>query len=72
MINANRQWLTVGEVAEILGLSRPRTYQLVSEGRIPAVRTGPRRIRVPRAALDEWLAAQAREALDNLRPIGGA
>lgn len=46
--------LRVSEVAARLGLRRSRTYQLVDQGLIPAVRIG-RSIRVPARAFEKWL-----------------
>lgn len=56
--NATAPLLTIPEVATILGVSRERCYRLAAEGRIPSVRLSPRRIRVPRAALEAWLAEE--------------
>jgi len=51
-----REWLTVREVAEELGLSAPRVYQLIGENALPGVyRTGKRTLRVDRAEFFEWL-----------------
>lgn len=52
---------TVDEVAELLGLSRGLTYDLVRAGTIPAERVGRRWI-IPRARLDAWLAGVERGA----------
>ncbi len=52
---------TVDEVAELLGLSRGLTYDLVRAGTIPAERLGRRWI-IPRARLDAWLAGVERGA----------
>jgi excisionase family DNA binding protein len=46
--------LTVGETAEILGLSRAFTYELVARGELPCVRFG-RRIVIPRVAIERLL-----------------
>lgn len=59
--------LTIPEVAEILGVSAVGAYQMAAAGEIPSVRLSPRRIRVPRAALDLWLAGQAQRALANVK-----
>lgn len=52
---------TVDEVADLLGLSRGLTYDLVRAGTIPAERVGRRWI-IPRARLDAWLAGVERGA----------
>jgi excisionase family DNA binding protein len=45
------------EVAEILGISRPRAYQLMKDGTLPVVRIG-RSVRVPSTELEKWIAAR--------------
>ena len=53
---ASREWMTVREVAEELGLSTPRVYQLVGENVVPGVyRTGKRSLRIDRREFSEWL-----------------
>jgi len=49
-----RQTLTVGEAAKLLGIGRGTAYEAVSRGDIPAIRVG-RRLVVPRAALERLL-----------------
>lgn len=44
----------VPEVAELLGLSRGSTYELVREGTIPARRLGRRWV-IPKASFAAWL-----------------
>lgn len=53
--------LSVNEMAAYLGISRPLAYQLAHRADFPAVKIGERRIIVPVAALDAWLAQQATE-----------
>jgi excisionase family DNA binding protein len=55
-------FLTVPEVASIIGASSERTYGLIASGAIPHVRFG-RRVRVPRGAFDRWIENLNREAL---------
>jgi excisionase family DNA binding protein len=51
-----REWMTVAEVADELGLSTPRVYQLISENIVPGVyRTGKRTLRIDRREFSEWL-----------------
>ena len=50
-----REWLRVPEVAELLGLPRTRTYELIAQGELPAVRIGERSIRVHRRELEKFL-----------------
>ena len=51
-----RLTLTVEEASEVLGISRATGYNLVSQGRLPALRISDRRIVVPRKAIDDMLA----------------
>jgi len=51
----SREWLRVPEAAELLGLPRTRTYELIQRGELPAVRIGERSIRVNRAELERFL-----------------
>jgi prophage regulatory protein len=46
--------LTAREVAEMLGLGRTKTYELIAGGQIPSVRVGGC-VRVPVEGLKEWL-----------------
>ena len=56
-----RLLLTVEEAARQLNIGRTFAWQLVRKGELPVVRLG-RCVRVPRRALEEWIARQAREA----------
>jgi len=47
--------LSVSDTARLLGISRNGAYNLVAEGKLPAVRLG-RRLLVPRKSLDNLLA----------------
>ena len=55
------------EVAELLGIGRTRTYDLINAGVIPSIRVGRSR-RVPSDTLKAWVAQQsddtAREILE--------
>ncbi len=42
------------EVAHLLGIGRTKAFQLMSNGDLPVVRIG-RCVRVPRAAVGEWI-----------------
>jgi excisionase family DNA binding protein len=46
----------VNEAAEVLGISRAKTYELIGAGEIPTVRIGGC-VRVPVDALREWIVA---------------
>jgi len=52
--------LTVEQVQKILGLSRPKTYELVNTAGFPTIRIG-RAIRVPREAFMQWMDQQQGE-----------
>lgn len=52
--------MRVGEVSAALGLGRSKVYSMMASAELPVVRIG-RCVRVPRAALDAWLEAQARK-----------
>ena len=47
--------MRVPEAAELLGLPRSRTYELIQRGELPAVRIGERSIRVNRRELETFL-----------------
>jgi excisionase family DNA binding protein len=47
--------LTVSEVAEILKVSRARTYELIRRQLLPAVKVGRRQIRVSEQSLRDWI-----------------
>ena len=51
----NRQLLRAEEAADMLGIGRTKIYEMIARGEIPALRIG-RLVRVPRHALDEWIA----------------
>jgi len=48
------------QVAEILNLGRSKTYELITTGQIKSIRVG-RAIRIPAAALREYVAAQEQQ-----------
>jgi len=47
--------LSIEQAARVIGISRGLMYELAREGRVPVLRLG-RRLLVPRAALDNYLA----------------
>ena len=49
------EYWRVERVARYLDISKKRVYQLVQEGRLQAVRLGPRQMRIMRRSLDEYL-----------------
>jgi excisionase family DNA binding protein len=52
--------LTMDQVRQLLGISRPMAYQLAHRKGFPVVRFG-RTLRVPKEALVKWLERQAGE-----------
>jgi excisionase family DNA binding protein len=46
---------SIREAAEFLGLDQSTVRRAISAGRLKAVRMGPRLLRVPAAAIDEYL-----------------
>lgn len=52
---APRNWLTIGQVAEELGLHRNTIYAMVKRGDLEALRYNKRVIRIPRQALENLL-----------------
>lgn len=56
---AEKLVLNTSELAETLGICRPRAYELMRRSDFPAIQLSERRRVVPRAALEEWLRQQA-------------
>ncbi|MGC9974404.1 MAG: helix-turn-helix domain-containing protein [Gaiellaceae bacterium] len=56
--------LSAREVGRQIGRSPDRVYELIAAGELPAIRIGPRGIRVPRQALLDWLERKAEETRD--------
>lgn len=54
--------LRIGEVAELLGVSRSKAYAIVASGGVPTIRFGGRCLRVPLEALRAWIAARTGDA----------
>ena len=46
----------VYRVAKVLDVSKKRIYQMVREGKLDAVRLGPRSMRITRESLDRFVA----------------
>jgi excisionase family DNA binding protein len=64
MANDGALLLTVEQAAELLQISKGLAYDLCREGKLPHVRLG-RVIRVPRFALEQWIAREASVTIDN-------
>jgi excisionase family DNA binding protein len=52
--------VTPRELSRLLKLGRNKTYELLASGAIPVIRFG-RAIRIPRSAVERWLAEQSKE-----------
>ena len=50
-VDKGRRYFTVGETAELLGLSRPKAYQMVGRGELRSLKIGGA-VRVPREEID--------------------
>jgi excisionase family DNA binding protein len=53
--------LKAGDVGKLLGLGRSKVFAMVAAGELPVIRIG-RSVRVPRAALERWVAAHTQNA----------
>jgi len=53
--------LKAGEVAKLLGLGRSKVFAMLAVGELPVIRIG-RSVRVPRAALERWIAERTQHA----------
>jgi len=50
----------VYRVAKLLDISKKRVYQMVQEGKLDAVRLGPRSMRITRSSIDQFVEKGAR------------
>ncbi len=55
-MSGDRLLLRVEEVVRLLGIGRSTVYELIARGELPVIRIG-RLVRVPRPALEDWIAA---------------
>jgi excisionase family DNA binding protein len=53
--------LKAGEVATLLGLGRSKVFAMLAVGELPVLRIG-RSVRVPRVALEGWIAEQTQHS----------
>jgi excisionase family DNA binding protein len=53
--------LRVEEAARILGIGRTKAFEMIARRELPVIRMG-RLVRVPRAALDAWIAERTERA----------
>ena len=56
VIDMDSKLMRVEEVQRFLGISRWKTYEMITRGELPVLRIG-RLVRVPRPALEKWIAA---------------
>lgn len=56
--------LSVSETAELLGLSRPKVYDLINRPDFPSFTVGNRRL-ISKAGLERWIAERSGEAVSN-------
>ena len=56
----------VYRVAKLLDVSKKRIYQMVQEGKIDAVRLGPRSMRITRESIDQFISRGRKENRANL------
>jgi excisionase family DNA binding protein len=52
---SERMLLRVEEVARMLGIGRSTVFEMIGRRELPVLRIG-RLVRIPRHALDEWIA----------------
>jgi prophage regulatory protein len=50
--------LRVNETAQLIGLGKSKTYDLIARGELPSIRIG-KCVRVPADKLREWVSAQS-------------
>ena len=53
--------LKAEDVAKLLGLGRSKVFAMLAIGELPVIRIG-RSVRVPRAALEDWIAERTQHA----------
>ena len=55
METKRKEWLTVPEAAEMMGIGRVRAYEIVREGLIPSFKLSARRTRLNAADVDAYI-----------------
>jgi excisionase family DNA binding protein len=66
----NEEFYTVEEVAELLQVTRKAIYDWMREGRLSYIQIGPRRRRITKAALAQFLRAGQVGPIDDKGAIG--
>lgn len=56
--------LTIPEVAALVAVPTARVYEMIRQGQIPAVRVGEKSLRIPRAALRDWIGQHQEKGVD--------
>src|SRR5690606_27257868 len=51
--------LTVKQTAAFLGIHYLRIYNMINREDLPAIRVGPKTLRIPKSELGKWLASKA-------------
>lgn len=59
-----RMTMTVPEMAQQLGISRPKAYELAKRDGFPALHLG-KRVIIPTAAFEDWLMENATSKTEN-------
>ncbi len=60
-INELPALLTVMEMAKVLRIGRSAAYELVCKKNFPILRLGPKKIRIPKVKLIEWIKNNSKE-----------
>jgi excisionase family DNA binding protein len=60
LVETENPWMRVPEAAAYFRIPRPRMYDLIQRGELPAVRIGERSIRVNRKEIERFLAENRR------------
>lgn len=47
--------LTVPEMAKVLRIGKNSAYNLIRKKKLPVLRLGPKKIRIPRVKLKQWI-----------------
>lgn len=58
-INVEKLTYSVQEIADLIGISKPKAYELTYRADFPAIRIG-RRVLIPKEEFKAWLSAEAR------------
>jgi excisionase family DNA binding protein len=61
--------LKAGDVGKLLGLGRSKVFAMLAAGELPVIRIG-RSVRVPRAALERWVAEHTQDARSGTEDAG--